>query len=172
MADVAPLISAGTSLMTLIATLAITIILALRKESVSAKDQAAERRLASLEAGSQQLRALIDSVSSSHAAQMASTKDLLHADQLETVRLQGNVRALEAQHHGFVRDLSEIKTSMVHREEWEAGNAGLHKRFDDLWALIQKLPGARSSSSGAYSHLSPTSGRPPTSSSPPPPRPR
>lgn len=132
--EVGPFLSAGVALLALV----VSLILALRKESVSVKDQSIERRLVSLENGAQSHRALIDAQAAAHAAELRTLRDNLHNDEKETIRLQGQVNTLHAQHGGFERDLSEIKDKMVHRDEWEAGNQGLHKRFDDLWNALQK----------------------------------
>ena len=124
-------VSTVVAILSLVLSLGLTVVMALRMDATQARDSENSRRMGNLEQGFQNLNQMV------------------HADQLETAKLHGDVRLINQKHDGFERDVREIRDNMVTRGEWEAGMNSLVARFDDFAKLLRDLPRARGG--GSYS---------------------
>ncbi len=85
----------------------------------------------------------------------------VHADELETEKLRGQVALLQSQHTGSVDDLDEIKEKMVHRNEFEGWMKTMNDNIDSIRRELRE-----SRRPGAYRAMTPgemTAARPPKS---------
>lgn len=121
----------AVAIFALIVTIAVAIISSLSGYATKTRDTEINRRLFECE------------------RELRGTKDAIHKDEVETVRLQGEVALVKQAHDGFERDVAEIKNNMVTKGELKSSIEGLSRRLDDLVTAIRS-----GSSVGRYSSSS------------------
>jgi hypothetical protein len=70
----------------------------------------------------------------------------LHADEIKTVKLEGDLNFLRHAHDGFDRQLGEIRENIVTRQEWESRMSAIEKQLHQILAQLQPRYGG----SGRY----------------------
>lgn len=133
-------VSTVVALLAIVVSAGTTIVLAIRGYSVSTRDAEVNRRIAALEQQQQFLT------------------NQLHDDQMETVRLQGEVALVKQQHGHFERSvdsLGRLIEDVPRREEWENRMAGIEAQLANLTKILTgrtqtPVPRPESHSPGRY----------------------
>ena len=102
------------------------------KTLLSRTEKEMERRLERSEKDNAEIRGDMKLLVAEHSKEMKAHHDRLHAEELATVKQDGEIARLQDKHDVFVDDIHEIKRSMATKAEILSLEKSIMGRFDDL----------------------------------------